>query len=179
LVQALRDLFDQKLIPHQLDLDIKWPNDVLISGKKCAGILLEALPTDGNDQAVIVGIGINVHQGSVPIELAQEATCIDDRALAVVPRRKLLVSFLHRFQLGFLVFERGEHQDLLESWKTYSSMWNGVPIWLEADDGTRRAAITCGLNETGALLVRTTAGEIETIFAGNVKVRRIPESEIL
>ena len=50
-------------------------------------------------------------------------------------------------------------------------MWDGVPVWI-LEGAVRRAAVTCGLDETGALLVRTEAGALETVFAGDIRVRR-------
>ena len=66
LVDTLRELSDRKSVPVRLDVDIKWPNDVLLSGKKCAGILLEMVPGENEDPAAVVGVGIDVHEGSVP-----------------------------------------------------------------------------------------------------------------
>jgi BirA family transcriptional regulator, biotin operon repressor / biotin---[acetyl-CoA-carboxylase] ligase len=176
LGEALRDLSEQGIIPHPLDIDIKWPNDVLLSGKKCAGILIETTPSDGalsdiGNHAAVVGVGVNVHPGSVPESLAADAACLDDMAQAFVPRRLLLVRFLHHIQHSLLLFERGEHAELLERWKSMSSMWNGARIWI-ADGGVRRRAVTCGLNEIGALLVRAEDGSCETLLAGDVSVRR-------
>jgi BirA family biotin operon repressor/biotin-[acetyl-CoA-carboxylase] ligase len=171
LVETLRAFADQRILSHPLDMDLKWPNDVLLSGKKCAGILLEAIPTQEQGYAVVVGLGINVHPGSVPESLSSEALCLDEAAGMFVPRRRLLVEFLHHFQLCYLKFEEGAHAALLAQWKSMSSMWNGVPIWITEGD-TRRAAVTCGLNEIGSLLVRTEQGTQETILAGDITVRR-------
>ena len=71
LVDALKDLAERSLLALPLDIDIKWPNDVLLSGKKCAGILLEALSNDAENAAAVVGFGINVHKGSVPEDLSR------------------------------------------------------------------------------------------------------------
>jgi BirA family biotin operon repressor/biotin-[acetyl-CoA-carboxylase] ligase len=170
LVRTLQDLVDTKVIPEPLDIDIKWPNDVLISGKKCAGILLET-QTEGENQAVVVGVGINVHQDSVPDDMAEEAVCIDEPARTVVPRRKILVGFLQHFQIVYISFESGKHEEVLDSWKHYSTMWDGVQVWIE-EGGRRRSAVTCGLNEIGALLVQTEEGSMETILAGDVRIQR-------
>ena len=172
LVETLKDLFSPlKLIPHPLALDLKWPNDVLLSGKKCAGILLETM-TEGDSPAALVGLGINVRKGSVPASLEKTAACLEEMADAVVPRRQLLVRFLQNFQKFFLLFEQGSHRELLEQWKRNSSMWDGTHIWI-TDGNLRRSAITCGLNEIGALLVRTSEGALETIFAGDISVNRM------
>jgi BirA family transcriptional regulator, biotin operon repressor / biotin---[acetyl-CoA-carboxylase] ligase len=171
LVQTLKDLFDRKLIPNPLEIDLKWPNDVLLRGKKCAGILLEIVSADSDSQAAIIGVGINVHKGSVPESLRAEAACLDEMANAILPRRQILVSFLRQFQMNYLLFEKGKHEELLEKWKSFSSMWSGVQVSI-AEGGRQKTATTCGLNEMGALLVRTSDGTVETIFAGDVRVIR-------
>ena len=169
LVQTINNIRNSKQIP--LAVDIKWPNDVLLSGKKCAGILLESSLTDCNSQAAVIGVGVNVHEGSIPESLKSEATCLDEMANVFVPRRQFLVDYLRQFQICYLLFERGEHAELLERWKGFSSMWNGVQVCISDSDGCR-TALTCGLNEMGALLVRTSDGRVETVLAGDISVRR-------
>jgi BirA family transcriptional regulator, biotin operon repressor / biotin---[acetyl-CoA-carboxylase] ligase len=171
LAETLREISEQSIIPHSLDIDIKWPNDILLSSKKCAGILLETASVPGDSHAAVIGVGVNVHPGSVPESLRAEATCLDDAAQSFVPRRLLLVRLLHQLQLRYLMFERGEHHELLELWKSMSSMWNGARIWITKGN-LRQAAETCGLNEMGALLVRMEEGSYETLLAGDVSVRR-------
>jgi len=170
LVRTLQDLVDTKVISHTLDLDIKWPNDVLISGKKCAGILLETI-NETNSTAVVVGVGINVHRGSVPPEMARDAICIDDPARTFVPRRKILVGFLQHFQIVYVAFENGKYREILDGWKRYSTMWEGAHIWIEQGEN-RRSAVTCGLDENGALMIQTEDGNRETVLAGDVRIRR-------
>jgi BirA family biotin operon repressor/biotin-[acetyl-CoA-carboxylase] ligase len=153
LGEALRDLSEQHIIRHQLDIDIKWPNDILLSGKKCAGILLEATPAEGDNHAAVVGVGVNVRAGSVPDSLQAGATYLDAATHSSIPRRFLLVRFLYHLQLCLSLFERGQHVALLGRWKGMSSMWNGTRIWI-GDGEQRRSGVTCGLNEIGALLVR-------------------------
>jgi BirA family transcriptional regulator, biotin operon repressor / biotin---[acetyl-CoA-carboxylase] ligase len=176
LVESLRGLYDAGMSACSLYPDIKWPNDVLLSGRKCAGILLEALPAEQSIQAVVVGVGIDVHEGSVPPDLTEDAVCVDAMAHAFVPRRKLLVDFLRCFQTSYLFFEQGNYSEVIERWKGYSSMWNDVEVRIE-DGGRSRTVRTCGLDEAGALRVRTPEGSVETILAGNIHIRRARESE--
>jgi BirA family transcriptional regulator, biotin operon repressor / biotin---[acetyl-CoA-carboxylase] ligase len=171
LVQTIQSLYDDKIISRPLDVEIKWPNDVLISGKKCAGILLESVQSDNISQAAVIGIGIDVHEGSVPESLRSEAACLDETAGMNVPRRLFLVNYLRHFQNCFLLFEKGKQNEILELWKSFSSMWNGVQVCI-SDDDTSRTAITCGLNELGALLVRAPGGEVEAVLAGDISVTR-------
>jgi BirA family transcriptional regulator, biotin operon repressor / biotin---[acetyl-CoA-carboxylase] ligase len=169
LVDALKDLCRRNVISVPLEIDIKWPNDVLLSGRKCAGILLETAWNDMENPAAIVGFGINVRRQNVPESLKLEAVSLDEVAHGIVPRRQLLVRFLHAFQLRYLAFEQGRHAELLDCWKSYSSMWNGVSVWIGEGD-MRREAVTCGLSETGALLVRNRNGVLETLFAETIRL---------
>jgi BirA family biotin operon repressor/biotin-[acetyl-CoA-carboxylase] ligase len=171
LLETLKDLSEQKIIPFPLDTDIKWPNDVLLSGKKCAGILLEALWDDAENAAALVGFGINVRKGSVPEALSDQAACLDEMAHTYVPRRQLLVLYLKHFQICYLMFEQGRHKEVLERWKSGSSMWNGERIYIGKGQA-RREAVTCGLNDLGALMVRTVDGSLETLFAEDVSISR-------
>jgi BirA family biotin operon repressor/biotin-[acetyl-CoA-carboxylase] ligase len=174
LVDALKDLCRRNVISVPLDMDIKWPNDVLLSGRKCAGILLETALNDMENPAAIVGFGINVRRQNVPESLQSEAISLDEAAQGTVPRRLVLVQFLHAFQLRYLAFEQGKHRELLDRWKSYSSMWDGVPVWIGEGD-MRREAVTCGLSETGALLVRNRNGVQETIFAETIRLSAIDQ----
>ena len=171
LVDAIKELADQGLLALPPDVDIKWPNDVLLSGKKCAGILLEALSDGADNAAALVGFGINVHKGSVPEDLSREAACLDEMTNTIVPRRQLLVLYLKYFQICYRMFEQGRHKEVLNRWKSASSMWQDTPVFIGKGDA-RREAVTCGLNDLGALRVRAADGRMETLFAEDVSVSR-------
>ena len=171
LAETLKTLTDGGIIPSPLDVDIKWPNDVLVSGKKCAGILLETYSAEEESRAAVIGFGINVHEGSVPESLKSEVVCLDQMSQTFVPRRLLMVRILHNFQLNYQLFENGSHEKLLARWKNLSSMWDGCPVWIH-DADQRRPAVTCGLDEMGALLVRTAENKTETILAGDISIRK-------
>ncbi len=172
LVQALRGIADACAVSRGLEPDIKWPNDVRLSGRKTAGILLETTAVPGRKAVAVVGVGINVRPAAVPPKLEQQATCVDREAGAQIPRRKLLAAFLRHFRLCCGLFERGAHGQLLSLWKECCAMWTGTPVWVE-DGGGRRPAVTCGLTELGALCVRNEDGTTETLLAGDVSIRPV------
>jgi BirA family biotin operon repressor/biotin-[acetyl-CoA-carboxylase] ligase len=170
LIDALKCTERDIKFPKPLNIDLKWPNDVLLDGKKCAGILLETPVADEDNAAAIIGLGINVHHGSAPEELAGEAVCVDDAAGVIMPRRGLLIRFLKYFQNGYRLFQEGKFEEILDRWKGFSSMWNGAPVTLFESERTR-SAVTCGLDEIGALRVRFPDGSVETVLAGDVRIR--------
>jgi BirA family biotin operon repressor/biotin-[acetyl-CoA-carboxylase] ligase len=143
----------------------------MLSGRKTAGILVETGRSNGVPTCAAIGIGINIARSGIMEELADRATSISEQAGISIPRRWLLVRFLYHFQVEYGLFERGGHSSILEHWKGYSSMWDGVPVWICEEDRSRRA-IACGLSPQGALLVRTPEGKEEMVLAADVRVRR-------
>jgi BirA family transcriptional regulator, biotin operon repressor / biotin---[acetyl-CoA-carboxylase] ligase len=170
LAQVLKELSAERWIPEPLAVDLKWPNDVLLSGKKTAGILLETVQQEQHAAAAVLGVGINVKSESLPDELKETATSVSAEAGVPIPRRRLLVRYLYYFQIGYELFKRREYQRILDQWKTHSSMWDGVPVWLH-DGEQRRLVVTCGLSDMGALKVRNPDGNEETVLAADVTVR--------
>jgi len=169
LAQTLKEL-PTRLGGKPVVVDLKWPNDVLISGRKTAGFLIETTEMAGHGRSAVLGCGINVSAGSFPEDLAHRATAVALETGVAVPRRWLAVRFLYHLQIGYNLFELGQQTKILEAWKSLSSMWNGVPISI-MEGNRRRSAVTCGLSEDGALLIRTRSGEQETLLAGDVSVR--------
>ncbi len=174
LAETLGGLSAGLPVRRPLEVDLKWPNDVLLSGRKCAGILLETGRVDDMRPAAVVGVGVNVHAGSVPSMSAREAACLDEMAEAAIPRRRVLVGFLRRFDHWYGIFECGNHRELLARWKSLCSMWDGTPVWI-MEGAKRRAVVTCGLDDNGALMVRTAEGKVETVLAGDIRLRRAAE----
>jgi BirA family transcriptional regulator, biotin operon repressor / biotin---[acetyl-CoA-carboxylase] ligase len=157
-------------VPSDTELDLKWPNDLMLNGRKCAGILLESAGAPGLP-AAIIGVGVNVRHESVPRELLQTATSIEAECGSAVPRRPILVSFLDQFERVYRLFEDGRHGAILDLWKERSSMWNGAEVTV-IDGSSSRVGVTCGLTAEGALRVMMAGGSEETILSGDVTVRR-------
>lgn len=176
LALAIRELESDGVIPFPLDLELKWPNDVLICGKKAAGILLETVSTGGALSAAVVGVGVNVTPGSFPPELKDRAISLNEAAGVRVPRRRLLVRFLYHFQLGYELVTSAEYQAVLEQWKRFSRMWSDTPVWITEDDKTM-PWVTAGLTDEGALCVRGADGVEKVILAGDVSIRRSQSGE--
>jgi BirA family biotin operon repressor/biotin-[acetyl-CoA-carboxylase] ligase len=176
LARTLQALPQEALIAHPLDLELKWPNDVLISGRKTAGILLETAGAGGILSAAVMGVGINVSKVELPVDLRDQVTSVSEAAGVLVSRRHLLVRFLYHFQLGYKLFEQGEHEAILDQWKSLSRMWKDTPVWI-LEDERRRPAVTRGLSATGALIVETADGAEETLLAGDVSIRRSAREE--
>lgn len=149
--------------------DIKWVNDILIGDKKICGILAETVETK-TGLAVIVGIGINLTSQNFPDEIAGTATSIADLSVpgAVVTRdiETTLTKYLS-YWYSILCGENGRVK-ILDEWQRRSSYFSGksVRVTLESEifDG-----ITNGLEENGALRIKTADGSVKIVQAGDVE----------
>jgi BirA family biotin operon repressor/biotin-[acetyl-CoA-carboxylase] ligase len=169
LVNALLDVWGRRLLPPPR-IELKWPNDVLIRGRKTAGILVEAARY-GTSAFVILGCGINVAGAAVPPGLESQATAVAPEFGFPVPRRSMAAKFLTQLQEFWGMFEAGEDDSILGKYKAVSSIWNESPIWVIEGD-SRRPAVTFGLAPTGGLRIRTESGTEETLLAAEVSIRK-------
>ena len=145
-----------------LAADLRWPNDVMIGGQKCAGILAQL-----ESGAIIAGIGINVNHSQFPDDIAPLATSLR-LAGATVAREELLIALLKSIDDACeMMIERGTPA-ILEAFLRASSYAAGRRVQFERD-GEMIEGVTRGLDSSGFLLVREDSGRETTIFAGGVR----------
>lgn len=144
-----------------LAADLKWPNDVLVGKRKLAGILAEGLAVGTADQAVIVGVGLNIRASAYPPDVAARATSIEGELGRGVDRGAVLAAVLAALCDHLTVLERSP-SDILQAWRAASSSASGTRVEWDGRNGT-----TAGIDDSGALLVRTATG-IERVIAGEL-----------
>lgn len=151
---------------------IKWPNDVVINGKKVCGILTE-MSSEGVDiKYVVVGIGINVHNSSFPEELAQKATSIKLENGKDVDRSKLIADVAYEFEQLYDKFM--EDKDLSFMIDEYNSLMVHKDKQVYVIESAERTEYTAtGISPAGGLLVKNGSGEEKEIISGEVSVRGI------
>ena len=151
----------------QLDVDIKWPNDLLVGGKKVCGILAEMQGEVDRIRLMVIGIGINVNHDSFPEDIAARATSLRLASGRPQSRIEILVDFLEEFEGLYTTFEQQGPRPIIDHWTRLSSFANGRKI--EIHDGVRRiAGTTRGLNPLGALRVEQSDGRVEEVYSGDV-----------
>ncbi|MCW5969990.1 MAG: biotin--[acetyl-CoA-carboxylase] ligase [Blastocatellales bacterium] len=155
-------------------IDIKWPNDVLACGKKISGVLIEGASAGATGLRLIVGIGVNINQRSFPDDLADTAT-----SLALITERSTPVdairdALLDRFARWYDVWRNCGGRAIIARYCELSSYATGKLVRILTDSGDL-AGETCGLDASGALQLRTPAGEIRTVISGEVV--RLRENE--
>lgn len=161
-------VFDTLEKLYDLKPDIKWVNDIHVHEKKICGILAEMTETT-KGTALIVGIGINLKSSNFPFEIADIATSIEAEIKNSVSRNELLNS-LTRFLNYFYDILQSENgaKIIVEEWTRRSSYAFGKSVKVMLENESVFGS-TDGLEETGALRVKTDSGEIRIIQAGDVE----------
>lgn len=151
---------------------IKWPNDLILSGKKICGILTEMHISEGHIEDVIIGTGMNVNVTDFPEELADKATSLYLETGKKIDREALLNTVLAEFGKQYERFL--EVQDLSYLQEEYNQrLINKDREVLVLEPGNEYQAVAQGINSAGELLVQKEDGSVETVFAGEVSVRGI------
>lgn len=140
---------------------LKWPNDVWIDDRKCAGVLIEARPEDG---WAVIGVGVNVCTGQdeFPPEIRETATSLGPD----VSVQATLVSLNDR--LGHWV--EAEEKQVLAEFRRRDAL-RGKPISWDGGEGTAE-----GIADDGNLLVATASGETISLGAGEVHLQVDPQA---
>jgi len=148
---------------------IKWPNDGIINGKKCMGILCE-MALDGSELAyVIPGVGINVNQTAFSEELADKATSLRLETGRETDRWVLLSAYLKRMESAVDAVEKEGLDGILDEYISRSvTIGRMVRVIAPDEEYTAQA---CGIDETGALLVHDENGNERRVLCGDVSVR--------
>jgi BirA family biotin operon repressor/biotin-[acetyl-CoA-carboxylase] ligase len=150
-----------------MDIDIKWPNDLLAGRRKFCGILSEIQAEVDRVRTMIIGVGLNANHERLPEDIAERATSLRIASGRIQSRIEILLEFFDEFEKIYMDFERKGPAGIIDQWTHYSSFANGRKI--EIHDGVRKVSgITRGLNPLGALRVEQRGGQVEEVYSGDV-----------
>jgi BirA family transcriptional regulator, biotin operon repressor / biotin---[acetyl-CoA-carboxylase] ligase len=152
--------------------EIKWPNDILIAGKKVAGILTELSAEVDRVKHIILGIGIDVNldAGEFPEELKKIATSLKIETGENVSRAELAVAILRELDFDYARIGGGKFSAVADEWESHCATIGKNVTVLIGDRKTRGR--TESLDDDGALLVRTEHGHLERIIGGDVTLEK-------
>ncbi len=160
--------------------DIRWPNDLLIAGRKCGGILVEtsAIASQSNTPAMlryaVVGVGINVNHQNFPPDLEALATSLRRESFKSWSREQILIEFLRAMEKEIALLEaelRGvsTKASLLERFTARSSWVRGKHVSVDESGGY--TGVTDGLDARGFLRVAGDDGVLHTVLSGGVRAQ--------
>ncbi|MEM3552202.1 MAG: biotin--[acetyl-CoA-carboxylase] ligase [Candidatus Bathyarchaeia archaeon] len=157
IVKAINDLYNLKA-------EIKWPNDVLINGKKVCGVLNETKIKDGKLEFVILGIGMNVN---IPLEVFPKELRKTSTSLKILLRENVPIMVLLQKILKNIFFYYSEVKknfiQILNEYKCFMKMLNS---WIEINVGNKKmkGQVIDVNEETGALIVKLRNNNFQEIF---------------
>ena len=155
-----------------LDFRIKWPNDIVLNGKKVVGILTEMSTEIEYINHVVIGVGINVNTEAFPEEICATATSIRRESGKTWRRAELIAAILRQFEVQYERFVKEEDLAYLrEAYDAVLVNCNREVRILGEKDGYR--AVALGIDDQGELLVRKEDGTVTSVYAGEVSVRGI------
>ncbi|HEX6803635.1 MAG TPA: biotin--[acetyl-CoA-carboxylase] ligase [Terriglobales bacterium] len=162
-VHAAVQEIDSRVLP-----DLKWPNDLLLGGKKVCGILTEMSSEATTVRYIVAGIGLNVNHSEFPPDLEQIATSLRIATGREWSRIEICAALLKSFDREYknLLTNPDSHADILGRFEDRSGSVRGRDVWIE--EHPELAGITEGLDSRGFLRLRTRHG-LRTVYSGTVR----------
>ncbi|MDQ8735417.1 biotin--[acetyl-CoA-carboxylase] ligase [Paenibacillus sp. LHD-38] len=151
-----------------LPIGIKWPNDLLIEGKKISGILLESAAEDERLRYVIAGIGIsvNLEESDYPVELLEKATSLRIRSGKKWTREAVIADFLKEWEQLYFLYQEQGFSPIVTLWEALSVSL-GKPARLITPQGDI-VGVPIGLDESGAIRIELADGTIKPVFSAEM-----------
>ncbi len=158
----------QSLNKMNLESQIKWPNDVLIQGKKCAGILLESIYRE-KLEALVIGIGINVNNQSFSKDLEEKAISLKMALGHEVDKEQFLNIYVQQFESLMDDFLKGD-MTFMKVLKENSYL-NGKMVYLNYY-GENRHCRVIGIDDDGSLMVKDEKENMLNLKSGEVTLEQ-------
>ena len=139
---------------------VKWPNDILVGGRKISGMLSEMEAEADLVSFINIGIGINVNNDPFPEE--PMSTSLKRLVGRNVPRKEILDSFLNLFEKNI---NEGNYEDIMHQWKEYTATLNREVKIVTVSGEFHGTAID--IDDNGSLLLKQPDGQIKTVLFGD------------
>jgi BirA family biotin operon repressor/biotin-[acetyl-CoA-carboxylase] ligase len=146
---------------------LKWPNDILLDGRKLGGILVELVP--GAAHAAVIGIGINLRLPAAMPEDVRAASAAICPATGTVDENELLATLLSELLTILETFAAGGFAAIRPAWMARQA-WRDQPVSISTDFGPATTGFCRGVDSDGALLLEV-GGRVERILSGEVSLR--------
>ena len=149
---------------------VKWPNDILINGKKAAGILTEMSSEMDRVNFVVIGIGVNVNMSKkmLPEELRPIVTSLREETGKEISRTDFIRTLYLSIEKWYKLYLKNGFEPIREAWNSYFKMAGKVVKVQQMDRVIEGVAI--GLDNDGMLLLREKNGNIARIISGDVSI---------
>lgn len=150
----------------RLNIHIKWPNDILVHGKKLAGILTEMSTEMDAVNYIVVGLGLNVNTPAFPAEIREIATSILTETGEAFPRVTFIQEYLKKYEAYYDIFKKAGFNPVIDRWKELSNII-GKKVEVEVV-GNRFTGKAMDIDGDGALILKDNQGGIHRIISGDI-----------
>ena len=150
----------------RLNIQIKWPNDILSRGKKLAGILTEMSTEMDAVNYIVVGLGLNVNTPAFPDEIRETATSILIETGEPFPRVRLIQEYLKKYETYYEIYKNTGFDPVIKRWKELSNVI-GKKVEVEVI-GNRFIGEALDIDRDGALILKDVRGGIHRIISGDI-----------
>jgi BirA family transcriptional regulator, biotin operon repressor / biotin---[acetyl-CoA-carboxylase] ligase len=152
--------------------EIKWPNDIIVAGKKVAGILTEMSCEIDRVNYVVLGIGVNVNTPKSVMEKVPggKANSLANECGEYISRVKLVQYLLNEFEKKYSEFRANGFRSIREEWKTSS---NTIGSWVKLNNSGDMEVIegqACDIDEDGFLLIKKRNGDLVRAISGEISL---------
>jgi len=165
VAETLRDLYGLKA-------ETKWPNDVLVDGRKVCGILSEMKTVGEKVEYAIIGIGVNANldvEKELPKELWETVTSIQKALGRKISQEELFKALLEKMESIYQQFLKEGFVPMLKKWKSYAS-FIGCEVEVHGD-GERLEGTASNVDEDGALILKLKDGSTRRVFVGDLSLK--------
>jgi BirA family biotin operon repressor/biotin-[acetyl-CoA-carboxylase] ligase len=165
VAEALRELY-------AVQVETKWPNDVLLKGRKVCGILSEMSTVGEKVNYVTVGVGVNANfdvEKAFPEELRANATSLENELGRKVKLEELFKALLEKLENVYELFLKEGFAPVLGKWKTYAGFLGSQ---VEVTSGTEKwVGLASDVGNDGALVMKLGDGTVKRVFVGDATLR--------
>ncbi|MEM1536725.1 MAG: biotin--[acetyl-CoA-carboxylase] ligase [Candidatus Bathyarchaeia archaeon] len=165
VVEVLRELYGLKA-------ETKWPNDVLVEGRKVCGILSEMKTVGEKVEYAVLGVGLNANidvEKEFPLELRETATSLEKMLGKEIALEILLKALLEKMESLYQIFLEEGFNYILAKWKTHASF---LRCEVEVYSGDEKfEGLALDVDGDGALVLRLRDGTVKRIFTGDLSIR--------
>ena len=153
-----------------VDARIKWPNDVLIHGKKISGVLTEVNATFNEIDWIVVGIGIdsNLKLEDFSEDIRIGTTTLTEELPSKVDENELIAIFLNEFEKVYQLYKDGEIETILKDWRDLADTI-GKYVNITQTGGKITQGYVVGINHEGSLIIERQDGTLEKIISGELR----------
>ena len=155
-----------------INCQIKWPNDIVLHGRKVCGILTEMSTEIDYINHVVIGVGVNVNQETFPEELRERAISLKTELGGSIRRSELIAAVMESFEACYETFLKTEDLSVLKA-RYNSLLVNKDEKVRVLEPRNEYEACALGINDSGELMVRTQDGQEKAVYAGEVSVRGV------